>query len=488
MKKNILIYFLVLLALILSPQVHAAPNDTLRRLKHQKKLNTEKLQVLGETLEIKLSPATQQPEFVKTTNSNQAKVAFSQWMSNYFGISKLGLSEKGDYLHVELAGKTIDGSRVEKSCDTEKCFYFLQIPNPKMEAHRFFDGKDHPLMLTNQGISEYKLKRNNSVSEYWVPFKSEPAKIKKEIRATLDTAAVVTDFQIPSGRFPDQIRFDVTDKTLWMTQPMGNKLFGYQTQTDSWVEKPIRGGPDGLLLDSKRRLWFGEYSEGFLGMIDLASDVYERIKLPYSEANPAIPYEDRNGTIWLTDHQNNKVLKLNADKTLLPLEVPSQGAWPVDLLQPNDSNNIYVTECYGDKIGKIDSETLEFSEIEVSPNTCPAFFTESNSYLWASYWSVPLTMVRLDLTTDESMEYEFKLESPGQKVRPDGGLGPIATLSDGRVVIGSTTGHILVLFDPKTEKATYVEGIGGLKDGIAIDDQDNIWVTLEDNRIQKVSL
>ncbi|MBT3980652.1 MAG: hypothetical protein HOE90_04815 [Bacteriovoracaceae bacterium] len=299
------------------------------------------------------------------------------------------------------------------------------------------------------------------------------------VNPTLSKTGVLQKISIPKGTFPDQIQSDDSGN-IWFTQPSNALLTRYDPVTKKWFHKEVGKGADGIGIDASGKIWFGEYFVQTLGMYDPLTDQYERYKLPYDNSSPAIPFEDTEGYIWLTDHKNNNVLRFDpAGKDWEAFKVPSSGSWPVDVIQQEGGEDLFVTECYANKFGHITKNRKgghTYSEISLSISGCPAFLVSTKEALWSALWSKN-SLIRYDLKSKEVTEYQ---------ISSDRGFGPVAKLSNGKIVFGSLSSGNVYLFDPVSETAVYVKGVGRLKDGLTVDKSDAVWVAERGPFIYKI--
>ncbi|MDH4128020.1 MAG: hypothetical protein OEV44_04665, partial [Spirochaetota bacterium] len=144
---------------------------------------------------------------------------------------------------------------------------------------------------------------------------------------------------------PDQIKIDpFNDNLVWFTQPAINGVakFNFTTKiiTEYGTNGPYR--PDGLTIDDEGILWFGEQcgssdetndcQASSLGTFDPETEEFKHYKLPYKDANPAIPSIDNTGFIWISDHSNNKIIRFDPKKeSFWIIEPPTPKSWVVDL-------------------------------------------------------------------------------------------------------------------------------------------------------------
>ncbi len=340
----------------------------------------------------------------------------------------------------------------------------------------YFDDQrgNEKLQLHNGRIVEYREETYYGHKKIVFAEKSLlPKRIQVALKPVWDQKADTERIQLPKGSFPDQIVAD-ENGLLWFTQPSDALLTSFNVRDNLWFHQPVGAGADGLYMDWQGSLWFGEYESGHMGFYDPKANIYKRWEIPYAASAPAIPFRDKGSEhVWLTDHQNNKIdiLNLSTDQWKI-LEVPTPKAWPVQIFKESVTGSMIVTECYANKLGKIDPETYAYSEIELGVSSCPAFATEAHAKVWTSLWSYG-AFLSYDVISEEITEYVITFDDE----QSERGFGPIQSDSQGNIYIGSLSDGRIYRFDPSSQKLTYVKGVGGLKDGITITSDGHVWAT-----------
>ena len=278
---------------------------------------------------------------------------------------------------------------------------------------------------------------------------------------------------IPIGTFPDQLDVD-SNGNLWFSQPNDNWLTRFHPGTETFTQFATTGGsgPDGMMVDSQDRVWTGLYfSNSGLGVFDQGTGVHTTIPPSYTPAAMAIPVESSTGTIWVTDHQNNRISEWDpvGGSWLNSLIMPSPGAWVVEGDLDPTTGTIWYS-CYSiDKlafkpVGQAIQETA-------TPPGGPAFPVWSQGKIYYSLWNDD-ALGCYDPVNDTHTLYQFPI------VNEVG--GPIGATEDGRIVVGTRTLGYIMVFNPATVsfKAYDIPNPSpGLKDGLNVGPDGTVWYT-----------
>ncbi|HVS17262.1 MAG TPA: hypothetical protein VMT18_01590 [Planctomycetota bacterium] len=292
-----------------------------------------------------------------------------------------------------------------------------------------------------------------------------------------------TEWNVPLGTFPDQIELDSKGK-IWFSQPLQNWLTRFDPLTGTFTQFSTPGGslPDGMCVDVQDRVWTGFNGGGGLGR--LQNGVHTAFAAPYGGAAMAIPKPTKSGTLWVTDHQANRISEFDPSTTswLQSLLLPTSGAWVVEGDEDPVSLTWYFT-CYsvnrlaikpvGQPIGE--TSTLGFG---------PAFPVVSNGFAYYSLWSSP-ALGCYDIANDQHTLFTHPLSSEVG--------GPIGALPDGRIALGTRGAGYIMVFDPSSSTFTPYKipttVTSNLKDGLTIAPDGTIWFTeTSANKIARLKL
>ena len=287
------------------------------------------------------------------------------------------------------------------------------------------------------------------------------------------TPQMFREWTVPAGSsFPDQIDVDGNGK-VWFSQPSDNFLTRFDPLTQAFQQFPTTGGsgPDGMTVDANDIVWTGLYYSGHLGRLDPTTGVHTTFTMPYSTSSPAIPKETSLGTLWVTDHAQNRISEfdLAAQAWAGSYVIPTASSWVVEGDEDPVTKTVYFT-CYA--VNKLAYKPLGLPVQET--NTVPggpSFPVVSQGKVYYSLWTSAALGV-YDPVAGTHTSYAF----------PVGGEvgGPIGATSGGRIVVGTRNVGYLFVFDPVTQRfASYKipSAFSGLKDGLVVGPDDNVWFT-----------
>ena len=282
------------------------------------------------------------------------------------------------------------------------------------------------------------------------------------------------EWQVPRGTFPDQIHFDSKGK-IWFSQPNDNWVTQFDPATETFTQISTKqgSGPDGLFVDSNDRVWTGQYFSQHLGRWNPNNQTYRNFDMPYSPANPAIPVENTlSGTIWVTDHQNNKISEwdINSKTWLQTLDMPTAACWVVQGYMQQGTGDLYFTEYFADQIGFLDFGARRVVDLPVGTGG-PAFGGLRANTFYYSNWN-EATLGEYNINDGTWAEYTFPVAGEWG--------GPMWMTPDGRAVVGTRNVGYVMVFDPITKLFTdyQIPSSGsGLKDGLTVAPDGTVWLT-----------
>ena len=284
--------------------------------------------------------------------------------------------------------------------------------------------------------------------------------------------ATFTEWAVPGGAFPDQIAVDALGK-VWFSDPSANVIYAFEprTQTFQSITNTSGSGPDGLCVDDRGRVWWGNYYSSSLGLLDSATTTFKAFAAPYTPASPAVPCTTQAGTLWITDHQNNRISHFNllTQTWIGSYVMPTAACWVVGGVEDPNRRDVWFTEFNANKMAKVTPSGV-ITEI-ITPPGGPAFATVCQDQVYWSEWNRNRIGV-YDPKTQAVTGYAFPLASEIG--------GPIASTSRGQVVVGTrNTGYVMV-FDIKTATFTAFQVPtpgSGFKDGITVGPDNAVWFT-----------
>lgn len=468
--------------------IAGVPNDLRRQFKSLSKFEKQEIQFMGQKISSLLSPRHHQPVvYFDIPKSIEADVMDKIILKNLPNKVRMeysrDLEDNGIEYQLYLEDKKIDGGWIEVyPVAGDKTAIGVKAPITD-NILSFTDNKGGDLFLDDGHLVEFRVLQSGELQEiFFAEGSTLPKRLKMNISAKKDEEAKVEKIKLQTGTFPDQIVFDKKNN-IWFTQPSDNLLTRFDPQTLTWENIKVGPSPDGLWIDRLGKLWFGEYTGKHLGMYDPATKKYQQFEVPYSPANPAIPYEDQNGLIWLSDHSSDRVSVFDPVKlTWETYKTPKAGAWIVHLFQlPNGNPDIFGTHCYSNAIGHVDYSTRVYTEIPLGVSTCPAFASSVEDSIYSTLWSGSSVMV-LNTKTSEISELAIQNNSWTEK-----GTGPIGKDSKGNLFFASLGGGRAYKYNTTTKELLYAEGIGSTKDGLVVDPNGTAWITETGDKLVKVT-
>lgn len=285
--------------------------------------------------------------------------------------------------------------------------------------------------------------------------------------------AAITEYQVPQGTFPDQIWADSTG-LIWFSQPSNNQVTSYDPVTKKFAQYPTTPGrtPDGLMVDDRDRVWTGCYNSGHLGVLDVPTKRFSVFAAPYTPARLAIPLMSGHETVWVTDHQFNRVSEFDpaTGKWVGSHVMPTANCWVTAGTLDPGRDDVYFTEYRAHALGRksVGKTLVDLPE----PNKGgPAFLGFHDDKVYYSLW-LQGRLGEYDVVSKKFTTYNFPLSTEIG--------GPMAIGPNGDVVVGTRRVGYIMVFHPATKTFTSFKiptASPGLKDGLAVAPDGTIWFT-----------
>ncbi|MFG0241511.1 MAG: GC-type dockerin domain-anchored protein [Phycisphaerales bacterium JB054] len=287
-----------------------------------------------------------------------------------------------------------------------------------------------------------------------------------------DDTPVFTEYNVP-GSFPDQISV-AEDGMVWYSEPNNNQLVEFDPLLEQFTFHNTTGasGPDGMIVGSANKVWTGMYYSGGLGVVDGNTNTFTNYPSPYSPSAMAIPVETSNGSIWVTDHANNRISEFDPvnEVFLQTIIMPTPNCWVVQGHEDTSRAEVYFTEYNANRLGRLSLANSTVTDI-ITPGGGPAFCVYSNDKVYYSRWSESGIGV-LDIPSGVITEYEFPVNNePG---------GPLWIRPSGDIVVGTRNQGYVMVFHVDTLAFSALPiptSFAGLKDGMTVGADDIIWFT-----------
>ncbi|MAE70871.1 MAG: hypothetical protein CME06_10430 [Gemmatimonadetes bacterium] len=275
-----------------------------------------------------------------------------------------------------------------------------------------------------------------------------------------------------TGSFPDQIDSDSAGD-IWFSQPLNDQIQVFDPVSETFqIIATGNDDPDGLAVDSKDRVWSGLYVYGRgMGRIDVATHNYTVFPPPYPGAYMAIPFETCGGSIWVSDHQVNRVSEFDpvSETWLGDYEMPTPACWIVDTTEDPLTQTLFFTEYDVNQLG-MKTPGGPIVDIPVSWGG-PSFHVFSGGKVYYTLW-IGDALGAYDVDSGTYTEYQHPVSGETG--------GPIGRLSNGDVAVGSRNAGYVFIFHVATEtwhSYKIPTSNPGLKDGLHVDANDVVWVT-----------
>ncbi|GCE13830.1 Vgb family protein [Tengunoibacter tsumagoiensis] len=253
----------------------------------------------------------------------------------------------------------------------------------------------------------------------------------------------IHDFAEPAGSLFSSPAFLALDQNenIWFTEPNSDAIGEFMPATNSWKQwNTSRGAvPYGLLFDEHGNLWFSEIKGNKIGFLNPTTHTIVENALPSSNAQPAGLAKTPDGTIWFTEHAQ-----------------PQIGSF-----QPTSS-------------GVLSQTTITEYTVTARPDAIAA---DQTGALWYSEGDAGSIGEFFPATGGQA---SFKVTGCTGASCPRSFIAGIVVDSSGKIWFDDTLQNTLGVFDPHTG------GLGNLKiehvhasprEGLVVDDQNNIWVT-----------
>jgi len=233
------------------------------------------------------------------------------------------------------------------------------------------------------------------------------------------------------------------DGKLWITLAAGNRLAGFDPETERFTLHELEHGyyPHTLRFDDRGRIWYTIAASNHVGVFDPATGEGREIRLPATSLGQDLTLRMMPVLIWLGRHVDLRGMAAEQDEvTHMPIpygiDVAPDGA-------------IWFSQLNEHRIGRVDPDSLDV-EIVDTPFPAPRRLRfDSHGMLWIPSFSDSL-VARFDPATREFRQWKLPLAAAE-------GETPYALHVERRtdtVWICGTNSDSLIRFEPGPERFT----------------------------------
>ncbi len=229
------------------------------------------------------------------------------------------------------------------------------------------------------------------------------------------------------------------DGRLWITLALGNRLAGFDPESESWQLVEVDEGyyPHTLRFDARGRIWYTLAASNHLGMFDPATGEQRHIRLPARNWRQDLVLRMLPVFLWL-----NRNFDLGDASAGEGMSAPIP--YGVDVA-PDGS--VWLSQLNEHRIGRVDPDTFELEMID-TPFTGPRRLRfDSQGKLWIPGFSASLVS-RFDPQTGEFRSWPIPIEPLGS----DTPYALHVNRETDEVWICGTNSDTLIRFRPQTEQ------------------------------------
>jgi streptogramin lyase len=302
-----------------------------------------------------------------------------------------------------------------------------------------------------------------------------------EIQGQADEYPIVPAKETGRAQSCEQVRSDANG-VAWLSYPWQNSIVRFDPNSnerkdfllDPRPADPSRmafTGPDGIFVGSSGKVWYGEYQNGVLGMIDPVSNQAYRFDPKGSEV--AIVAEGPDGHVWATSHQAKTIWEYDPSNGNFRAWKTRQ-EWPRDV-RADRFGQAWVTAGGSNAVLlRLDRESELVYEYPIVKDAGALWLDQDPEQRY-----VYVTTQQKGLFIFDKLTKSFKNI---QREDTHQNYLPITVSKDGLIAIGNTSGADYLsidVIDPKKPERILAYKIptqnGLLKEGLSFDPQNRIW-------------
>ncbi|MHC2295393.1 Vgb family protein [Bradyrhizobium barranii] len=185
---------------------------------------------------------------------------------------------------------------------------------------------------------------------------------------------------------PTSMAIDPTNGDVWVTLRSANKVALVRNDKVTEFDLPVAGTfPVGITVDHAQNVWVALSTVGALARRTPSGD-WRVLNLPDRKGNPRTIYADRQGRIWYTEKDGNRLgLVDQAAWTVREWKIPTRVAWPLSLAE-DEVGNVWFAEMRADKLARFDLAAERFEEYRLPAHSAPfkILFDKTKRVFWIS--------------------------------------------------------------------------------------------------------
>lgn len=199
----------------------------------------------------------------------------------------------------------------------------------------------------------------------------------------------------------------------WAQPPSSpGELVTYQKQSNFIKEFSVpfeELGLRGITTDSQGNAWFYHSTNTTSTLVTFNPDNGTFAKFPIGDktvsdepvinlASSQLAFDERRNAIWFTDARTNSIGRFDIEGGggIRLLKVPASNAGPMGIALSPDGKAVWVAEITGDRIARVDAESLAMTEYSTGEDSGPTLLTfDDSGVLWATL-SFSNSVLRID--------------------------------------------------------------------------------------------
>ena len=278
------------------------------------------------------------------------------------------------------------------------------------------------------------------------------------------------------------------DGKVWFVARSVDRLFSFDPETREFegFDLPEGSSPVDICTDDEGNLWFtlSSASANAIGRFSVETGKLDVFVVPTPEAEPYKIAISREGRVWFTEMNANKIGSLK-DGKFMEYDIPTPNSQPSGI-DVDSSGRVWFTEATGNKLGMIDPASGEIKEFDIpNPLTNPGDVRVDGE---GRVWFVEMNGNRLSAFIPEKGEFN-------EVIIPTTGAVPVGLAIDRKGIIWFTENRANKIgrFDPYTAtlREYDVPTSRSLPTGIHVDEKGIVWFTEADrdaNSIARVTV